>query len=57
MNAIINRLKEPSTYRGLSILMGLIGVYLSPEQTNAISAAVAAAIGLIEVFRKETPSK
>ena len=53
---IIDRLKEPSTYRGLSIILGLIGISVSPEQTNAISVAVGSVIGLIEIFRKEKES-
>jgi len=54
MNNILSRLKEPSTFRGLAILAGLVGVTIDPAQVNAIAAAVAAIIGLIEVFRKES---
>jgi hypothetical protein len=53
MKAILARLKEPSTFRGLAVLGGLVGLSLSPLHWDAIAAAVAAAIGLIEVFRKE----
>ncbi len=53
LNYILARLKEPSTYRGLAILGGLVGISLDPEQWTAISAAVAAVIGLVEVFRRE----
>jgi hypothetical protein len=53
MNNILARLKEPSTFRGLAILAGLGGIALDPAQVNAIAAAVAAVLGLIEVFRKE----
>ena len=54
MNNILARLKEPSTFRGLAILAGLFGYAIDPAQVNAIAAAVAAVIALIEVFRKET---
>jgi hypothetical protein len=54
MNTILARLKEPSTFRGLAILAGLFGLAIDPAQVNAIAAAVAAVIALIEVFRKET---
>jgi hypothetical protein len=54
MNNILARLKEPSTFRGLAILSGLAGIAIDPNQVNAIGAAVAAVIGLIEVFRKES---
>jgi hypothetical protein len=53
LNYIRARLKEPSTYRGLAILGGIVGISLDPEQWTAISAAVAAVIGLVEVFRRE----
>jgi hypothetical protein len=53
LNYILARLKEPSTYRGLAILGGIVGISLDPEQWTAISAAVAAVIGLVEVFRRE----
>lgn len=53
MSTLLTRLKEPSTYRGLAVLAGLVGVSLSPAHWDAIAAAVAAVIGLIEVFRAE----
>lgn len=55
MNTIIDRLKEPSTQRGISVLLGLVGFHVSPEQSNAILSAVLGLLALIEVFRKETP--
>lgn len=53
MNAILTQLKQPSTFRGLAILAGLVGIKVSPEMTDSISAAVVAVLGLIEVFRNE----
>ena len=53
MKALFSKLKEPSTLRGLAIILGLVGINLDPEQVNAITAGVAAIIGLVEVFRKE----
>ena len=53
MKFIIDRLKEPSTFRGLAVVLGLIGVNLSPEQTNTVAAAVAGIIATIEIFRVE----
>jgi len=53
MNTLLQRLKEPSTFRGLAILAGLCGYAIDPAQINAISSAVVAVIGLIEVFRRE----
>jgi hypothetical protein len=53
MKTILDRLKEPSTYRGLVVLAGTAGVALSPDLAAAIGVAVAAVIGLIEVIRSE----
>ena len=53
MKTILDRLKEPSTYRGLAVIAGTAGIILSPELATAIGAAVAAVIGLIEVVRSE----
>ena len=50
---IVARLKEPSTWRGLTVLAGLVGFTLSPEQWQAISTAVLALLGAVEVFRPE----
>jgi hypothetical protein len=57
MKWIIERLKEVSTWRGLIVLLGLVGVSLSPEQAQAIVAAGLSIIAVVEVFRKETPAK
>ena len=53
MDIILNRLKEPSTYRGLAIVAGLAGIHFAPGLETAICSAVAAVIGLIEIFRAE----
>lgn len=57
MKFLLERLKEPSTYRGLTVMLGLAGYQLSPEQSNAIMAAVIGIIALIEVFRVEDKQK
>jgi uncharacterized protein YcfJ len=53
MNNILARLKEPSTFRGLAVLGGLVGLQLSPTHWDSIATAVGAVLGLVEVFRKE----
>ena len=55
LNSIFDRLKEPSTYRGITIILALVGVKISPDQVTAISTAAAGIIGAIEIFRKEHP--
>lgn len=54
MTYILDRLKEPSTWRGIAVLVGTLGMHLSPDLIPAIGAAVAAVIGAIEVIRKES---
>lgn len=57
MNTLLTRLKEPSTYRGLTLLGAIVGINVSPEMTSAITTAAVSIIALIEIFRKEKPTK
>lgn len=50
---IADRLKEPSTYRGLSWVLTAFGVAVDPEHMTAIFALGASIAGLIGVFAKE----
>ena len=54
MNAILDKLQEPSTVRGLIALLGALGITIQPEYHNHIVAAVLALIGIINVWRKES---
>jgi hypothetical protein len=45
--------RQPSTKRGLVGILGLCGIVLSPDQWEAITAAVALALSVIEIFRDE----
>lgn len=47
---IIARLKEPSTYAGLSVLLGIVGVKLAPEALTAIISVVSTVAAAIAVF-------
>ena len=51
VNFVLSRLKEPSTYAGLSGLALALGV--SGELYNAASAALAAVAGLVAVVLVE----
>lgn len=53
MTYILERFKEPSTWRGIAILAGALGMQVSPDLIPAIGTVVAAALGGIEVIRKE----
>jgi len=53
MKILFSKLKEPSTIRGVAIIGSLVGVSLDPSKWDAMGAALASIIGLIEIFRKE----
>jgi hypothetical protein len=50
---LLERLKEPSTWRGLTALLTAVGVALSPDQVNAIVSAGLALMGVLGVFTKD----
>jgi hypothetical protein len=50
---LLERLKEPSTWRGLTALLTAVGVALSPDQVNAIVSAGLALMGFLGVFTKD----
>lgn len=54
MTYILNRLKEPSTWRGILAMVTAVGVKLHPELQEAIISAGLALIGLVNIFRKES---
>lgn len=53
MEWFLDRMKEPSTWRGLIGIVTAGGVAVSSEQSAAIIAAGLAFAGLINVFRNE----
>jgi hypothetical protein len=55
MNTLLARLKEPSTYRGLTLLGAVVGINISPDLAGAIASTAAGVIAFIEIFRKERP--
>jgi len=55
METLIRKLKESSTWRGLTILASAVGIQLAPDLAIAIGSVAASVIGLIEVFRREKP--
>lgn len=50
------RLSEPSTFRGIILILGLLGIKISPELTDSIYSLVVASLATIEVLRKEKKS-
>lgn len=53
MAAILARLKEPSTWAGVSALLGLFGVHMVPEVWTGIVGVLTAAAALAAVFMPE----
>lgn len=47
---ILARLKEPSSWRGVVLLLTSLGITLSPEQAEAIIAIGMAVAGAVGVF-------
>lgn len=47
---LLRRLAEPSTWRGLTLLLTVCGIALSPEQADAIMQAGLAVVGAIGLF-------
>lgn len=47
------RLKEASTYQGLTVVAGALGYALEPQAVEAIGVAVAAVLGAILVIKRE----
>ena len=50
---LLDRLREPSSWRGVVWLLSAAGIMLSPEQAAAVMAAAAATAGLVGVFTRD----
>lgn len=57
MNWIIRQLQQPSTWKGLFVLAGLIGYKIDPSLQEQIIIAVTAIIAGIEIYRNEHKPK
>lgn len=51
---LMDRLKEPSTWKGIAILLAVFGARLSPEDTANFVLAGMAVSAMINVMRSET---
>lgn len=49
-------LSQPSTYRGIIMILGAFGIAIKPEVQEAIVASCMALAGLIGVFGNDSPS-
>lgn len=53
MQNFINRLKEPSTFAGLSVLLGLFGVQVAPELATGAVQTLTGLAALAAIFMRE----
>ena len=53
MNFFVQRLKEPSTWAGLAVLVSLFGVVIPPGTTEAVTQVGAGIAALVAILRKE----
>ena len=53
MQVLIARLKEPSTWAGLGVILGLFGIHLAPEKLTAVIGVATAVAALLAVFLPE----
>lgn len=49
-----DRLKERSTYIGLSLLLGSLGIVVAPEQLEVIVVSATAIAGVVQTVKKES---
>lgn len=54
---IVARLKEPSTWRGISIVLTALGVAVNPEQVQAILVGGLSIAGAIGIFTPDNPKE
>jgi len=53
---VLNRLREPSTWRGLVSLAMAAGIGIHPEMIESIIAAGVTVVGLILTFKRDAKS-
>lgn len=53
MDKILNYLKQPSTYKGILAILGVVGVTIKPDLWQEITATCVGIVGIIEVVRDE----
>ena len=53
MNWILRQLKQPSTWKGLFVVVGIVGYKIDPSLQEQIIIAVTAILAAIEIYRNE----
>jgi hypothetical protein len=57
LNWLLDRLSETSTWRGIVLTLTGVGIYIDPQRAATITAAGLAIVGVINIFRKGSPTK
>ena len=52
LSYVLDRSQEPTTWRGLAVLLGMFGVGFNPDAIMQIGVLVGAAVSAIEIGRK-----
>lgn len=53
MNALLSRLREPTTYAGVSVLLGVFGVNVAPEVMQPVVQIITGGAALAAVVLRE----
>ena len=54
MNWLLRQAKQPSTWKGIFVLAGLLGYSVDPELQTQIIAFVLAGFGIVDILRNES---
>lgn len=54
LDLIFAKLREPSTWRGLAIVLGACGITVAPAMVDMITLAVTGVVGVIEIVRADS---
>lgn len=53
LKGILDRLKEPSTYAGVGMLLNLVGLKFAPEELTALIGVATAIAAALAIFLRE----
>jgi hypothetical protein len=56
MAEMLKRFREPSTYAGLGVLLGVVGVSLAPADLQSVVWLLSGLAGVVAMFVKEKPA-
>jgi hypothetical protein len=51
MDTVKRYLRQPSTWRGLALLLSAFGIVVAPGTVEAVGAGIVAIVGIVETVR------